>query len=80
MTFIGDYTALLTARNGQTLRIATTYGIESAYSLPVKVRCEEGSECEFSPKLLLVDPVQSNRDIPNLYMAGMYIVFNCIVL
>lgn len=69
-TLTGDYTALVNVRKDQVVSFATSYGIQSAYSLPVKVHIEQGGNAHFSSKLLLVDPVSANSPIPNLYAEG----------
>ena len=69
-SLVGDYTGIIYALSGQRLELATTSGIQSHYALPCKVHIEEGSHVEFSPKLMLVDPVMTNRERSNLYVGG----------
>lgn len=69
-TISGDYSGTLFLLSQQTAEIAVSSGIQTPYALPCKVHIEQGATCKFSPKLILIDPVGSNRQKPNLYVEG----------
>ena len=68
-TIIGDLTAEIMVQDGQTVNLATTKGIQSAYVLPCKVNVPQGAIANLSPKILLQNP-NGDSDTPSITLGG----------
>ena len=67
---LGDRSGLIVVNPGQSVTLATSFGISEPYALPCKVFVSEGARVALPQKVLLTDNDGSDNDTLNLDLKG----------